>query len=90
MEDEMEELRANVISTLRPMEEFISSGFLYLLNRDYLIPKGCLIALYTDDEDGQTALGWACLPIDIATDLGVVPNQALIDARQTAFDEFQC
>lgn len=89
-EDELTELRDNVIRTLRPMEEFVKSGFLYLLNRDYMIPNGRIIAMYTDDEGGQTSLGWACLPLDLARDLGVVPTQDTIDQRQAAFDKFEC
>ena len=66
-------------------------GVLYMLNRDYFVPNGYIIALYVDDEDGQTALGWACLPLDVAEEMGIYPlDEDDCRRREEAFDKFSC
>lgn len=79
-----------VLSSLRPMSEFVDLGFLYVLNRDYFNPKGFAVFLYIDDVNGQTSLGWGCLPIEVARDLGVFPTLEGMDQREAAFDAFEC
>lgn len=87
---DLDDVRQDIIGALRPMDEFVDSGFIYILNRDYLIPRGIMIALYIDDQEGRTSLGWTCIDVDTAIATGVFPDQEVIDAREQAFEAFEC
>lgn len=88
--DDLADIRADVIASLMPMSDFVDMGFLYTINRDYLIPRGYMIAIYLDDDDGKTALGWTCIDIETAIATGVYPTQEVIDSREEAFEVFEC
>jgi hypothetical protein len=55
-----------------------------------MMPKGYVIALYLDDEDGQSALGWGCISLEEAEKIGLLPDQAMIDEREDGFKLFEC
>lgn len=74
----------------RPMTEFLENGFLYVLNRDYMIPRGMYLGLYIDDEDGSTALGWICIPYEEAVESGIIPRMDDVAQREEAFNCFTC
>ena len=76
--------------SLRPMEELIDVGVLYMLNRDYFIPNGKVLGIYISDEDPQLALGWVCLPLEVAREMDILPSIETQNDREAAFNEMNC